>query len=536
MAHTLRVNGFLGKGGTSVSAEAIKNGLLEKYKVFEVTDIGIMIMPKSQFMDMPYDVIICKRDEDIMAIVINDGHANGVDEVFDALDRGADIPKEPTEFLNSKGKDGKLGTFEQNIVNFTSSSIDNYIGAIMLNDDFNTDKEGIDNISELAIAVYNNFFYFDLFNGEKLDVVNFKEYMDQNRLKIELYRQTIPEGVKRGEIGTYLNYDAVVGFNAQKSNGGSENIGEIGYSTEFLVTEVEMQNNTYALRLQPHLVARFINTPSPTVSQLLMATLALETMATPDRMYWMGAVKEGAGGDIGVLNLVTPIDLTDVKVYDMKNASPQLVEEYLRGLNPLDAVTCIEIPRNSTNLMITNLFAGILNREKGIDKVAGEFIIEELHEFTNGMFPANFPYNNIIEDAFMLPEGTYTINGEKRPLDEINLQFIYKSKSNLVDVMADKFLRAMTGEDSFVYMVEIYAMLGLRVNITGRKMRIYFSSDFKDELIKAFDSSGMVPKLPDMNIDAIVSNRSYTRRRFVGTSPTINMNTRASTGNRRRGY
>jgi len=297
------------------------------------------------------------------------------------------------------------------------------------------------------------------------------------------------------------------------------------------------------LRLHPHIIIDSNATFAPTPGYALMGLISGLVM-TNENMWLASVMPKDAKGvrNTGALNLLTNIENNSNHIGEVADLSPKKANAdkayaLLRQMYSLAPVVSYDIQSFGPQTNYTSQFA--LAAQPGTNEhkmAAATQIIETACWLTNGIFPADFNLNGIFSTSgIMIPTGKWSDKTGERDIRDIDAAFIATQTGDIETInrwVLSGLPQEVTGLDPYTTRVDIISKLVPSAVITGRTIRVTFTSDFITALMGAATSAGLnlsyepeVKFAETNNLGVIGSHLSN-----AGISNIGGFNTRTNTG------
>lgn len=318
-----------------------------------------------------------------------------------------------------------------------------------------------------------------------------------------------------------------------------------------------LPNGSYAqqMRFRPHIIVTDIAVEKPTIGFMFMGLLSSLIMTNKD-MWLANVLPDGGKHNVGVLNAIADIegngtyDILDLDASAGKSKekkySPEKVYSIVAEMFKLDPIISVDVPDYGPHTFYTSVLSaaasGVANNNT---RGALRTIVETAHVLTNGVFPLDFPINEIFaHEGVLIPLGTWREpkTGILRDIRDIDLTFVMAETGDM-DVVrkwhAASAPARVSNLDPYLTKVDIISMITPKAKITGRGVRVTFTNKFIAELSNSAINAGFAvryepeAKLLEQNNlsitsglinNAVLNNVAGFARQNVVAGPNLRMN------------
>lgn len=256
------------------------------------------------------------------------------------------------------------------------------------------------------------------------------------------------------------------------------------------------------IRLHPHIIIDSNATFAPTPGYSLMGLISGLVMTNEN--MWLASVmpKDGKGiRNTGALNLLTNIENNANHIGEVADLSPKKTSadkaySLLRQMYSLAPIVSYDIQSFGPQTNYTSQFALAAQPGNNEHKLeAAKQIIETAYWLTNGGFPGDFNINNIFSTTgIMIPTGKWSDKTGERDIRDIDAAFIATQTGDIETInrwVLSGLPQEVTGLDPYTTRVDIIAKLVPSAVITGRTVRVTFTSEFITTLMSAAIAAGL---------------------------------------------
>ena len=256
------------------------------------------------------------------------------------------------------------------------------------------------------------------------------------------------------------------------------------------------------IRLHPHVIIDSNATYAPTPGYAMLGLISGLVM-TNENMWLASVMPKDAKGvrNTGALNLLTNIENNSNRigeVADLSSKKTKVDEAYglLRQMYSLAPIVSYDIQSFGPQTNYTSQFALAAQPGNNEHKLnAAKQIIETAVWLTNGSFPAEFNINSIFSSTgIMIPTGKWSDKSGERDIRDIDAAFIATQTGDIETVhrwVLSGVPQEATGLDPYTTRVDIISKLVPSAVITGRTVRVTFTSEFITTLMAAATASGL---------------------------------------------
>lgn len=356
----------------------------------------------------------------------------------------------------------------------------------------------------LATIAYNACYLECVMESEELKDLNIEAAVNENRNKRLQFESSTIKTTKSAlnevdmpcrsdwkiDLCSVDNLNNIVSVNLQNTK---SIITRVGGFVDALPEEVPVNENGVVkseLRFRPHIIITSNSSEKPTVGFALLGLISATVMSK--QSMWLGALRPAGKINVGSLNIVSKIDGGVGERLDLSNKkyTPDEVFAAIMKMFPLDPVVSMDIEAFGPQTYYTSVLSTAASPIDSDDRRnACNYIINTAAWLTNGKFPTDFNPNKIFAyEGVVVPTGTFNDKNGDKDIREIDLTYLasYIDDANIINNWAISNLPASkSGLDPFITKIDIINKLIPNAEITGKAIRVTFSSDFINELTRA---------------------------------------------------
>jgi len=401
----------------------------------------------------------------------------------------------PSFYLPTEVLETNLATNIEEALDLDPDTRVNRLDGVMLPLYADIEEEGI--IPEYAARALDPIIaqWFKLTTNETANVIDLCE---NNEIKTNFFPH-----VKGGKdlLGIHLDdtftiqvstssIDAGKVSHAPNTRGVSEPLLEVNGVVTLLPTVIDEEINGRVKmvdKLVPLVLARDVFTASYILEDALL-TIATLAAGVAGNKNWMKVLIE-TSNELRDPGLTLKSIGADPKPFNKKGISRAAKEDVLFANCTENAMVGIDLPEYS---LMSGAFAVIQAAAAGSKTALKEIVITAtrmtMDEKGDSYFSPDFPIDNILT-SMELPNGYFKTgtDGTKHSLASIDTDYICANHFKY----ANAFIEAETSEDGMLALIGVYNDIGLEnAVLTGIRRRILFTSEFLQELGKAFSACG----------------------------------------------
>ena len=252
------------------------------------------------------------------------------------------------------------------------------------------------------------------------------------------------------------------------------------------------------VKLIPQIVITSIGTTQPSIGYSLLGVITALTMT--DKNMYLGVLKPGVkDNNVGALNILTKIDDGHGERIDFNNKD-YLPEDILAALDNMyggSPMVSMDIESFGPQSAHTSVFASSASglNNNGING-ASKKILETVSQLTNNNFPADFnPKEIFLNEGIIVPLGRYSDKDGMRDIREFDLATLCKHTDDPTIIARwtnTNLPMSTTGNDSFLTRVDILSKFIPSAEITGKALRVTFTTKFLNTLSNTLRSMGFI--------------------------------------------
>jgi len=349
----------------------------------------------------------------------------------------------------------------------------------------------------------------------------------------------LPEGIAISQLDEVKRVEVVVDFNLETMNrantGPNDEAGSLSPVSTYGFIEVIPYEDTIdertgleTVKFAPLVVLNGIDLMLESRGQASLALTTIDLMRKDNRWIEVIAANLKDGKDVGYLaKFMTGPDGKHMKAIPLSKSKKTSERQAIAGrLIQGDAGLAIDIQTFGSNIGHLHAYQ-FASGEGQIANAARKAIVKANHELTGGTFPLDYPIGEMFaERSVDLPYGDYIVDGETRPLSEVDITFLSRYPEN--EDLAYQLIDTTVGNagDPYLDRLKIYEQLGLNATIKGVLTRIYMSGSYMDELEYALEDAGIAPEAPVATIDTGV--RRFNTKHVIDRMASKNTHARAA--------
>lgn len=251
------------------------------------------------------------------------------------------------------------------------------------------------------------------------------------------------------------------------------------------------------LRFRPQIVVTSNSAETPTMGYMLLGVAS--SLVMTNKNMWLAALRPtDKKVNVGALNIISKVDEGEGQRIDFtsKNYNIQQVYAGISTMFPLDPVVSVDIESFGPQSFYTSVLAaaaqpGMSDEKRG----AGQAIVDCAHWLSGGRFPADFDPNEIFtNEGVVIPLGTWSDKVGDRDIRDIDLTFLaaHTDDMNVINKWVLSSLpSSASGFDPYIARVDIISKLIPTAEITGKAVRVTFTSKFITTLANSLTAAGM---------------------------------------------
>lgn len=252
------------------------------------------------------------------------------------------------------------------------------------------------------------------------------------------------------------------------------------------------------IRLRPQVIITANSPECPTLGFSMLGIITSLVMV--NKNMWLSTLRPlDAKNNVGSLNVLTNINNKETgeklpladKKYQM-----DMVYSIISNMFSLDPVFSYDITAFGPQTFYLSAFSSAAQAGNSVEKQkALQLIVSTASWLTSGHFPSNFPINEIFaSDGVVTPIGKWSSKDGVRDIREIDLSFIASHTDNIefLELWALSNLpKSVTNLDPYLTKVKIISKIIPSAEITGKAVRVTFTSNFIKTLEAAAVASGL---------------------------------------------
>lgn len=288
-------------------------------------------------------------------------------------------------------------------------------------------------------------------------------------------------------------------LNAQNSKSVINRIGGFvdALPEEVMLPSVPGAPANRGIRFRPHIVLTSNSSETPTVGYMLLGVAGSIVMS--NKNMWLGALRPtDKKVNVGNLNIIAKIDDGEGQRIDFtsKNYNANQVYAGINSMFSLDPVISVDVESFGPQSFYNSVLATAAQPGAADSKAAAaQYIIETANTLTGGRFPLEFNPNDIfVDEGVVIPLGTWSDKSGDRDIREIDLTFIasHTDDMNLINKwILSNLPMSKTGFDPYLAKIDIINKLLPGAEITGKAVRVTFTSNFITTLANCITAAGL---------------------------------------------
>lgn len=255
------------------------------------------------------------------------------------------------------------------------------------------------------------------------------------------------------------------------------------------------------LRLRPHIILTSNSVFMPSTGYALLGIISSLVMTNPN--MWVASVMPNPikKNNNGVLNILTNLENNQNRIgavidFNNKKSSTDEIYSVIKQMYSQTPVVSIDLPSFGPETYYESIFAKASETNNTSEKISAcNIIIKSANWLTDGHFPADFPINEIFANSgIVIPNGRWSDKTGERDIRDIDLTFIteHTTDTNIINRwILSNLPQSVTGNDPFFTKLDIINKLIPDAEITGRSVRVMFTSKFISTLSNAAMQAGL---------------------------------------------
>lgn len=252
------------------------------------------------------------------------------------------------------------------------------------------------------------------------------------------------------------------------------------------------------IRLRPQIVITANSPECPTLGYGMLGIVTSLVMV--NRNMWLSTLRPtDTKNNVGALNVLTNINNKEagekLPLAD-KKYQLDMVYSIISNMFSLDPIVSYDIPSFGPQTFYLSALSSAAQSNNSLEKQkAAQMIVETASWLTSGHFPINFPINEIFtNDGVVTPMGKWSDKNGMRDIREIDLAFLAAHTDNpeFLELWSLSNLpKNITNLDPYLTKIKIISKIIPSAEITGKAVRVTFTSNFINTLENAAVASGL---------------------------------------------
>lgn len=363
----------------------------------------------------------------------------------------------------------------------------------------------------LATIAYNACYVESQLEGGGAKDLNIELATQQNKNKQLRYESNMSKAITVNEVGSPVRTDwrldlsmvnnnnaANLMLNAQNAKSIINRVG--GYvdalPEQVALPQVPGMPIQTGLRFRPNIIVTSNASESPTTGYMLLGIAS--AMVMTNKNMWLAALRPlDKKVNVGNLNILSKIDEEGQRIdFTSKNYNAQQVFAGISQMFSLEPIVSVDVEAFGPQSFYTSVLSAAAHPTATDEKVAAaQHIINTAHNLTNGRFPLDFPTNEIFSiSGVVVPLGVWHDKTGERDIREIDLTFItsHSDDMNMINKwILSNLPMSATGLDPYISKVDVISKLIPTAEITGKAVRVTFTTKFITALMSAITSAGL---------------------------------------------
>ena len=260
-------------------------------------------------------------------------------------------------------------------------------------------------------------------------------------------------------------------------------------------------------RLHPQIVLTYIGAAKPTIGFMLFGLVSSLIMTNKD-MWLANLLPDGSKYNVGVLNAITDIEGNgSYEVLDLdasagkgkeKKYNADKIYSLVNEMFKLSPIISVDVPDYGPNTFYMSVLSAAASGVNNANtQGALKTIIETAHVLTNGNFPLNYnPAEIFLHEGVLVPLGSWREpkTGAVRDIRDIDLTMVMSETADMEVArrwVASGVPARLSNLDPYLTKVDIISLITPKAKITGRGVRVTFTTKFINELSTAVAAAGL---------------------------------------------
>ena len=423
----------------------------------------------------------------------------------------------------------------------------------------------------VAAIAFNALNVISVLDNPTVSDVNIHEGNAETNNAILNIVSSVNKSTSIDEMGTPIRADWKIEMGVQQQNtqynnlnyaeelnkGGVNNVltktcGFVEAYPEEVRTPLPNGNEIREIRFHPHIIVTDIATAKPTIGFMMLGLLSSLVMTNRD-MWLASVMPDGSKYHAGYLNRLSDIegngsaDVLDFEATSKggkeRKYAPEKVYSIVNEMFRLSPVVSMDIPDYGPHTYYTSVLSAAASGNNKPNTIGAiRTLIETVNVLTNGEFPTNFDINSVFaHEGIMVPLGIWRDKtGTRRDIRDIDLTMICKEENDpevIKNWITSSAPARITNMDPYLTKVDVISRIIPNAEITGRGVRVTFTSTFIETLVAAAMRAGFAVRYePEMKLleqnnlsitsgllnNAVLNNVSGFARQNVVMGPNFN--------------
>lgn len=324
------------------------------------------------------------------------------------------------------------------------------------------------------------------------------------------YDAYISKQIKHNPLHSPIRCDWILELNAIKKSqsddvfnvaNSRETVTRVGGFIESIPEEYTANENNMLVTkvgFKPNIIITSNEGSKSTLGFVILGLMSGLIMSRED-MY-LKVLRPEDNQNVGALNIYSKLNGKAEKInLADKSYTPEQVYAFLKLLYCLPPVISMDIESYGPETFSQSALSKACSpQHDSKTMLAAEYILDTVKTLTNNKFPSDFPVENIFSaQGIVVPLGTYLDKGTYKDIREIDLAFLANRTTDfnvLNQWVFSNLPSTFTGTDSFINKVSVINRFIPEAEITGKAIRVTFTSYFLETLSRCIQDCGLNPK------------------------------------------
>ncbi len=267
-----------------------------------------------------------------------------------------------------------------------------------------------------------------------------------------------------------------------------------------------------------NIVINMIDQPIPTLGYAFIGMASTAVMAKD--YNWVKPIMANLD-NIGHLNKIVNInsDKQGGKVIDLVKLkmTPDEKAGLIIKLIDQGITLSVDVPMLDNKITtLTPIAAAATSHDPAVVKAAEQDIINTMNIVTDGEFSKFFKGQIFDGRGVILPQGEFATDKGQMSIDHVDAPYIMKNYANNYNELISNlmFSELAYSGDPFLERVRFLQKIGIDAKLTGKKIRVTFSTVFVEAMLNSFMSCGLDPQFDNTSVINRQTGLDFTSNYF----------------------